>query len=287
MHTLASWPEERGYELVLPDCQGPLPLVVAIHGYTHDSKAMERLTSPTGEPSHPDSLSSLARREGFALAYPNGTRLGVLPGRGWNAGGGKRGFAPVSNPSVRRKVDDVSYFRDLLDDIAARIEVDPRRIYVTGISNGGAMAHRLAMQLKGRLAAVASVAAANQFAAAEKRVPKHPIPVLMLHGSKDPLWPYAGGRFMVAGQMVAVQQTVNEWAACNECGPVVTTQTGSVVRESRPGPNPVELYRLEGAGHSWPGGRQYLSESYIGVVSRDLNANRVIWDFFREHSRPG
>lgn len=291
MNTLTNWPD-RGYELRLPKGHDPsraLPLVVAVHGYTHDSEAMRRLTSPDGDPAHPLSLDSLADREGFAVAYPNGTALGALPGRGWNAGGGKNGFAAISSPSVDRQVDDVQYFRDLLRDVEGKVRIDPQRIYVVGISNGGAMAHRLAMELADRLAAVAAVAGGNQFAAAEGRRPEQPVPVLQMHGTRDPVWPYAGGEVMMVGRMAPIPETVEQWAACNGAGAAQFTEVGPhVLQASLEGSTArqdIEFYRIEGGGHSWPDGHQFLPESRIGPVNREINANQVIWEFFKTHPR--
>lgn len=289
---LDGWPDDRGYELRLPrahDASRPVPLVIAVHGYTHDSRAMRALTSPDGDPGHPESLDSLADREGFAVAYPNGSPLKSMPGRGWNAGGGKNGFAAVSNPSVQMGVEDVRYFRELLADIESRLAVDARRIYLVGISNGGAMVNRLAMEMPERIAAVASVAGGNQFSVAEGRAPGQPLPVLFIHGARDTVWPYHGGSVPVVGKMAPIEGSVAEWAACNGCNVVRTRNLpGGVVHQIRPGPTSrgdVEHYRLDAGGHSWPGGQQFLPKSVIGAVSQALKANEVIWGFFQSHPR--
>ncbi len=212
---------------------------MAIHGYTHDGKAMRALTSPDGDPAHPDSLDSLADRENVVVAYPNGTPVGVFPGRCWNAGGGENGFAAVASPAVEQKIDDIAYFNDLLDDIKGRLSVDTKRVYAVGISNGAAMAHRLAMELSDRLAAVATVAGCNQRAAARQQSPEKPMPLLHIHGTHDPIWPYQA---------------------------------------------PLELWTIQGGGHAWPRGQQFLPEEAIGKVSQEFSANEVIWDFFSGHT---
>lgn len=284
---------DRTYELRLPRGYAgrPTPVVVAVHGFTHDAQRMRALTSPDGNPSHPDSLESLADREGFALVYPNGTPLGELPGRAWNAGGGLNGYAAVASPCVEKGVDDVAFFRELLADLDGQMAVDDKRVYVAGISNGAAMAHRLAMELSDRIAAVACVAGANQHAAAALVRPAKPVPVLQIHGTRDPIWPYAGGTLPGVGRMLSVADSVATWAQANGAvGRCVSelpdaSQDGTAVtRESFPGKADTVLYRVEGGGHSWPGGHQFAPAEQIGPVCRDFSANEAIWEFFRSRA---
>lgn len=151
------------------------------------------------------------------------------------------------------------------------------------------MAHRLAMEMAERLAAVAAVAGGNQFAASEGRRPERPVPVLQIHGTRDPIWPYRGGQVMMLGKMAPIPDTVEQWAACNGARQRRLTELGPHgVREVLEGPTrrqDVELCRVEGGGHSWPGGHQFLPESRIGPVNREIHASEVIWEFFKAHPR--
>lgn len=296
---LNGWPKDRGYDMFVPTgCPDTekLPLVIAFHGYTQDSRKMRCLTSPDGDPNHPASMDSLAQQERFLVAYPNGTPIKVAPGRSWNGGGGAKGFAPVAEPARRMGVDDVKYCRDLIAGIRSRWNVDADRVYLVGISNGGVMVQRLAAEMPEVWAAVASVAGCHQFAASESKVANRPIPFLHIHGTKDPVWPYEGGPFLSAGMMLSVDDSLDIWAKANGCREISrevlsepadhdpTTVTlvkyrGDSVRQD------IDFYRIDGGGHAWPGGQQFMAKVIIGYVTHRLSANRVIWDFFQRHKR--
>jgi polyhydroxybutyrate depolymerase len=295
--SLTAWPEDRGYDLFAPDGAGPFPLVIAIHGYTHDGPKMRNLTSSTGDPSHPDSLDSLAAREKFAVAYPNGTSISMMPGRCWNAGGGVNGYAPVGEPAQSQGVDDLKYFQDLLDDINNRASVDPSRVYLLGISNGGAMAQRLAMESPENWAAVATVAGCNQHAAASGVKPKAPVPLLHIHGTKDPVWPYSGGPFGQSGLMVSVEESLAVWTEANGAELLEETQVSDIVHEdgcevllSRyRGTSQrcdVDFYKVVGGGHAWPSGQRYLPKPIIGHTTDIISTNKVAWTFFQGRRAP-
>ncbi len=108
--------------------------------------AAARTTCPTGGVGEPEYLHELGRRKGFAVVYPDG-----VPGKGllkesrsWNAGGGVGDWRCTGGRACEEDRDDVRYVRAMLDDVARRVAVDPDRIYATGLSNGGAISHRLA-----------------------------------------------------------------------------------------------------------------------------------------------
>jgi len=104
-----------------------VPLVVELHGRGIDAETFDRMTG----------FGALAHEEGFALALPNAV------GEIWNDG---RDEAPEG-----RRRDDVGYLTAVIDDAIARVPADPGRVYVVGMSNGAAMAGRLACELAGRI----------------------------------------------------------------------------------------------------------------------------------------
>lgn len=293
---LDGWPKDRGYDLVTPEGTGdsPIPLIIAIHGYTHDGHQMRMLTAPGGDIQHSDSLDALARQEGFAVAYPYGTKIRALPGRCWNAGGGINGFAPVGDPARRKDIDDVRFFRELLERLKKDLTLDTRRIYLVGISNGGAMAQRLAMEHPELWAAVATVAGCNQFAAAQRIQPSAPMSVLHIHGTGDTIWPYNGGKVSGVGLMQSAEDSVAGWVEANgavkaEDQPLPTvnkedpTTVSRTRYQNRETGHEVEFYKIEGGGHAWPRGQQYLPQAIMGVVSTQISANQLIWRFFKRH----
>jgi len=289
---------ERNYDLVLPgdyDPNTPTGLVIALHGGGGNKGAALRTTCPWGDIQDPACLHKMAGEKGFAVAAPNGT-ASFLDTRTWNAGGGVDEFRCVSGKACEEGVDDVAFIGSLLDDIGERMNLDPSRIYVTGLSNGGAMAHRLACEMSDRITAIAAVGGAMQFTTSGSCRPERIIPILQIHGSEDPCWPFAGGspECPVGSRekrFVAVSRTMSEWAALKRCAnrpledtlPDTTDDGTTTLRRSWTGcENELTLLRIDGGGHTWPKGHQYLGPNTIGVVSRDWG-NEVILNFFARH----
>lgn len=194
----------------------------------------------------------------------------------------------------------------MIDDIATARAIDHRRVYVTGISNGASMAHRLALEIPERIAAIAPVI--NSIAApltptaapAPGRPPPVPVPVLMIMGDEDPLVPHRGGavRFYrrTLGEVCSTADAIRIWVARNGAVPGAEVSyledrdpgDGTRVRRERhAGPAEVILLAAEGGGHTWPGGRPYFLEAVIGRTCRDFDACEAIWEFFATKSRAG
>lgn len=249
-------------------------------------------------------MNSLADREGLIIVYPNGTVLedrGLKPegkpGRCWNAGGGKNGYTGLFGTAFEKGVDDVQYFRDLLDFLATQVHVDLERVYATGISNGGAMAHRLGVELSDRIAAIAAVSGGNQFSTSSDERPGRPVPVLQIHG-RSPMewWPFDGGENRFGHIDASIPETMQKWVDFN--GEALKPQSrwlpdsdpldGTRIRETRLDGGDLEgeirLMEIFGGGHTWPMGNQCLPRSMIGNTSQDASANEAIWGFFQKHS---
>jgi len=217
-------------------------------------------------------LHALADREGFLVAFPEGIE------KNWNDG---REF--TSSRAHRDHVDDVAFVAALVDAIGRAHAVDPRRVYATGISNGGIFSHYLAAHLSARLAAIAPVVGGIADPPEAWLRPEQPVSVLMLQGTRDPLVPYHGGAVAWAA-LNGGREPVREPLPADgkdRCGGLRTIYPGG-----RDG-SEVTLVRLDGGGHTWPGGAQYLPELLIGRVCRDFDATALIWDFFKAHPKGG
>ncbi len=229
-------------------------------------------------------LNPLAEREGFIVAYPDGVD------KQWNDG---REIFGAAN------TDDVGFLSALIDHIAEHYTIDPGRVYATGISNGGLMSFRLACDLSEKVTAVAPVTAALSEDLVPNCSPSHPVSVLLINGTEDPLVPWEGGQIKVwrqeRGAVISTADTVQFWVAQNHCPgppnvswePDTDLKDGTRVRREaydgcRDGTK-VVLYAVEGGGHTWPGGKQYLPKGLIGRTSRDIDANELIWHFFEEN----
>lgn len=277
---------ERTYRLYAPPAPAPgvaRPLVLVLHGGGGTGAAMERLTLGR--------FNRLADRDGAVVAYPDGVD------RHWNDGRGVAAYAAHA-----QNVDDVGFLAALVDHLVRTAAADPRRVYVAGISNGGLMAFRFAREASDRVAAIAPVAISMAVSAVPLRDPARPVSVLMIAGTDDPLVPWRGGTLGVpgpreAGRVLSVPESVRYWTGVNSCPPVPDVamepdrdpNDGTRVRRETYAPcregTEVVLYAVEGGGHTWPGGPQYLPARLVGRTSRDIDATAVIWEFFRRHAR--
>jgi polyhydroxybutyrate depolymerase len=297
----------RPYIVHLPgsyDGTVPFPVVIDLHGGGGTAEGARAMTCPNGNLNDPGCLDRLADCEGFITVYPSGTSDPVIPSlRTFDAGGGAAGFQCVSGVACTTKVDDLRYFTDLLDTLEKTYTIDPARIYLTGLSDGGAMSHRLACELSDRIAAIAPISGGNQFAALEYCSPTRAVAVLEIHGTADRCWPYQGGLQTCAGVLtprgfggfVPIPATVAAWAATNMCRPtplvenlpdIAPTDGTSVTRISYRGcanGGDVVQLRINGGGHTWPGGSSVLPIGVVGNLSREFSANKVIWEFFKAH----
>ena len=302
---------DRDYDLSLPTSYRagtPVPLLVVFHGGGGNKDNMRRIACPQGDLSSEGCLDRVALAAGMAVVFPNGSDApGVrLVNRGgirtWNAGGGRDGTVCVSGDACRRGVDDVAYVRALLADVGRRIAVDPKRVFATGFSNGAALAHRLACDAADAFAAVAPVSGENQ-AALATCAPSRPVSLLVVHGTLDRCWPYAGGAgaCIATGRYVSVAETLAGWAQRNGCRaePVRTTLAArpgvagdgtQVVRHAYAGCVPggaLEHLEVVGNGHYWPDGHAYARPALLGgTMSHQLDASRTIVDFLAAHGRP-
>ncbi len=274
-HTLWTGGESRSYLRYVPAsyrADRPAALVLVFHGAGGRGRGIAEHTG----------FTALASREGFVAVYPDG-----LDHR-WNDG---RGFGAPH--------DDVGFVRDLLDTLQRELSVDPHRIYATGISNGAMFAYRLACDLPGVLAAIAPVAGAMPTDLAAPCAHTEPVSVLAIQGTADPLLPFAGGGVGVAGlrgRILPAKESIAYWATVDGCAgsPETTDEPDRapadrtrVRRTAYPGcrdGRSVELYTIDGGGHTWPGGPA-VGRS-VGRVTRDIDATSLIWAFFARHPKP-
>ena len=269
--TLKSGGDLRNYWLVRPEGiekTKPAPLLMVLHGSAGSGEDMMTVTQRGFE--------RLADKEKFVVVYPDALE------RRWNDQGGT--------------VDDVGFLLTIVDKLVADGLVDKNRIYVAGISNGGMMAQRLACEQAERIAGIATVAGGLPEPLQATCKPARALPVLVIHGTEEPIVPWSGGAvagFEDFGKVLSARETAKFWAANNRCGdggviaaepdrdPKDGTRVKMEVFASCPAGAAVKLAAVEGGGHTWPGGYQYLPERFIGRTSQDVDANMLIWDFFK------
>jgi polyhydroxybutyrate depolymerase len=187
-------------------------------------------------------------------------------------------------------VDDVAFINALIDKLMVDYPVDPKRIYATGMSNGGMMAHRLGIELSDRFAAIAPVAAT--LFGDEKR-PQHPVSAIMLNGMLDRSVPYQGGapggRFPGVWDGMPAKPALEQaafWANANGCTntPEKLDRGTFVLWHYRcPAGRDVEIYLLKDSGHAWPGGQRGSRQG--DTPSSALSGTDIILEFFRAHTK--
>jgi polyhydroxybutyrate depolymerase len=268
--------ENRAYHVYLPTAYTPdkrWPVVLALHGATMNGKIME----------HFSGLTKTAENAGFIVVYPNGTGPANML-LTWNSG-------PFPQRLTKKHVDDVGMINELLDDLESVVNVDKKRVFCTGMSNGGMMAYRLAAEMSHRIAAIAPVAGTL---VVDKFEPKRPVPVLHFHGTKDPLVPFEG--FKVKSSLTpfcSVDETIK--LCVKACGCADEPEVSELpARIDEPnlkitrkaynhGKNGAEviLYVVHGGGHVWPGRPSPVG--FLGATTYSISANELIWEFFQRH----
>jgi polyhydroxybutyrate depolymerase len=277
--TIVSGERERDYLLYTPEPDGErraLPLVIVFHGGGGTARGIAREVGK--------SLHHIADSEGFFVVYPDAVD------KIWDFGSG------LISESLDERIDDRTYFGDLLDRLSATLPVDEHRVFATGISRGGQASYFVACSYPGRIRAIAPVAMPMPEFMRPLCEQAKGIGVVLMNGTEDPLVPYDGGQITVGrrerGEVMSSAATIDFWRGQNGCAsePAVTETLDTAkdrmqVQRTRWAAcelAPVVLYRIEGGGHTWPSGRQYLPRFLVGRVNRDIDGAAEAWSFFSE-----
>jgi len=285
---------DREYRIHVPqnyDRSKPAPLVVCLHGGGGSSEQVSRM-----------GMTPVADRHGFIIVYPNAID------RHWGDGRESQRFA-----EQEKTVDDVSFITAVVDQVRKEYNIDADRVFATGMSNGGFMSQRLAMEKSEVFAAVGIVIASMGEPLQEEFAPKLPVSVVYINGTDDPLVPYDGGEIRVnltprlnkllrkseasRGRCIPTDDAVALWVNRNHTA--TTPEIKGLPDRSRTDGSTVELslwkdgergtavalYKVIGGGHTLAGTTQYLPERLIGRTNRDFDGFEAIWQFFDEYAR--
>lgn len=277
VRTLTSGGLERCYLIHVPqdhDVSRPAALVISLHGLAGSPRNQEEMSR----------WNEVANAEDAMVVYPQGTSYPLR----WNA-------SAVQNPG---SVNDLQFIRDLITEVQTLVAIDPARIYVNGMSNGGGMTARVACGLADAVAAVGIVAGAVTDSPGPC-TPSRPVPLIAFHGTADPIVNYQGGRFRPSAwtrlirmpsqhfEVRPVGTWVRAWAESNGCNlsPETIPTVGEVsgIRYSGCQDDAeVIFYTIEGGGHTWPGGSP-LPAWLVGETNTDIDASTTMWEFFQSH----
>ena len=280
----------REYIIHVPESYKPdLPtsLLLCFHGYTNTAKFIMEYSN----------FNDIADTENFIVVYPQGNLLKELPWKlpdfavalfpelalpdqpHWNVGGW----------TAKSTSNDVGFTDALLDTISSIYNINPKRIYSTGMSNGGYMSFQLACQLSDRIAAIASVTGSMSAEMNQACDPQRPIPILQLHGDNDALVPYLGNLSSIFSWATPINDVLTYWATFNKTKltpsvseiPDIDMTDGSKVElhlyESGTNNVVVKHYKVLGGAHNWFGARGNM----------DINASMIVWDFLSQYNLDG
>jgi polyhydroxybutyrate depolymerase len=292
----------RTYRLHVPEsAPARAPLVLALHGGGGNAESTQNTLG----------LDAIADVEGFVVAYPNGTGKKIL-GKAfftWNSD------EQCCGDAVDDNIDDVGFLKQLISQLEDDVGIDPDRVYVTGLSNGGNMSHRMACEAADVVAAVAPMGSPQVIASC---APSRPVPVMIVHGTDDQCAPFedadtCGGCFAQALEESGIGEADTEdtftncegaasqaalWRGHNGCGEtsVRTLERGDVAcdtfADGCAGAD-VTLCTVTGGGHTVPGSEYGCNPDRdfcqtfmrtVGRISDDMSL-RDVWDFFEAHPR--
>ena len=285
---------QRAYRIHVPqnlDVEEPVPLVLMLHGGGGNADQASRM-----------GMSRVANENGFIVLYPEGLN------KHWNDGRHSEVYAEQD-----KSIDDVAYIDALIHKISKEHEIDRARVFVTGVSNGGFMTQRLAIEKSNTFSAAATIIASMPEPLAKSFAPELPVSMLFMCGTEDPLVPYDGGEVVVRlfprltqrngkqlsrGNCTGVDKALGLWLERNELSETQPTVEQLTDKDSEDGSTveyslwsddskgtSVGVYRVVGGGHNVPGGFAYLPERVIGKTNRDIEGLSLVWQFFKDHAR--
>lgn len=259
MDSIAVGDQERLFLVHVPtgyESDYPAPLVFNLHGAGSNALAQENASQ----------WIQKADEAGFVVVAPQA----IEPARVWLG----VFLDDLGDP-------DIGFFVSMLAELQGELNIDPDRIYATGLSNGGTMSNRLGCDLSQFFAAIAPVAGAHSgFQLCDV---SEPVSVLAIHGTDDRVIPYEGN----GSDVPPVRTWVEAWAARNNCPPesAESEPYSEVIKETWSGcdgSTTVSLITVQGGGHSWLGLEFVWEEGRYATVT---TATDEIWDFFVAHPK--
>lgn len=274
----------RIYDVFLPSSHNnstELPVILDLHGFSSNANEQREISD----------FTDLAEENDFIMVWPQALATGPncllagVSGKYWNANWGI-------------EVEDINFIDNLIDQLAEDYNVDLKRVYVTGLSNGGFMVYSIACALSERVAAVASVAGSmTEDLLNTTCQPARQIPVMHVHGTDDAVIFWDGEESCQDG-IAAINDVVSFWRTNAGCSDTfmeasyedIDTSDGSTARMltyNNCG-NKMKFLIIDNGGHNWPGSEYQINQGFsiLRPINNDIVTNKLIWEFFKQHSLP-
>jgi polyhydroxybutyrate depolymerase len=264
---------ERTYRLYVPSSlpAGPAPLFIGLHGGTGWADQFAATNH----------IEGLAESNGFIVVHPDGVKVPGQRGGVWNGG-------LCCAIAVRENVDDVGFVNALIVELAEKHEIDPKRIFAFGHSNGAIMSYRLACELGNRIAGIGVVAGTL---GVESCDPSQPVSVIHVHGSADQsiLLEGGAGPNSIAGVDFPPPRAGFDTLAARDGCPDPKESTEGDIATARREPCAADaaatFVTIATANHAWPGGTPIVTPS-AGEGYADYDATAELVAFLLSHPRP-
>jgi polyhydroxybutyrate depolymerase len=259
---------DREYHIYIPvsyDGATSVPLLFVFHGYGGNARDLMRWGD----------MRSVADTAGFILIVPQGYK----DHRGsphWNVG----------SWTIGSTVDDIGFIEKIINRTSDEFNLDLKRVYSYGHSNGGYFSFELACQLGNKIAAIGSIGGTMSTESYDSCEPSHNTSVITVHGTSDPIVYYTGGRPYNSKSQV---ETLRYWVDFNNTN--ISPEIIEVPDSDKNDGSQVELYKYDGGtngtsvhhfkvingGHSWPG----------RYGNMDIIATSEIWKFVSKFNIEG
>jgi polyhydroxybutyrate depolymerase len=279
--------QQRDYHIYIPNATINKPLTILLHG---NGGNFDDVIGQTNVKSPQKIWLDLAELNQFILVVPNGT-LGSENKRGWND--------CRSDANGNPEMNDVLFIEELLTKLISEYNYDENRVYIAGVSNGGQMAIRLALEIPEKITAFASVIASmsDNSQCGESTIP---VSALFMNGTEDPILPYNGGQMTGnRGLVKSTEETVQYWTNRNgiidapieqNINDVNNSDNCNAVRYSYLNGNNNTagmLYKINNGGHAEPSQTERYGNFFLSIVGNqngDFEMANEIWEFFKEKS---
>ena len=273
---------ERSYLLYNAESsvrQRARPLIIALHDNGSSARNLVRISQGR--------MNKLAEENGFVLVYPEGLK------KSWVLS-----TAAMGQSDAERFQGDVGFVKILVESLKEELTIDESRIFVMGMGSGGALAYQLACEVPEMFRAVGTVAASMPVQNMQFCEGASGSSLVAINGTENPVIPYKGGEaYLMNGKLLNVlstEETMALWLQKNGClyhakenllPDEDTRDDTSISKYLYVGCDSdvqIVLYKVQGGGHTWPGGRQYSKQERVGRTSRDMDAGKEIWTFFNQ-----